>query len=221
MNKKQEHQLFPVEVLELKEISTGIFILSHKREDDFLAGQVIAITDEPKDQPRLYSIASGVNEKEVRILFNRVPRGRLTEKLVNLKRGDQIYVSRPFGKFTGTTEPAYWIAAGTGIAPFASMFYSNLANGKILIHGGRNLDSFYFKEDFLRVLGKNYIRCCSQEHAPGIFNGRLTSYLKLCNDLSKTHKYYLCGSAEMVVETRDILIEKGIPFSNIIAEIYF
>ena len=34
-------------------------------------------------------------------------------------------------------------------------------------------------------------------------------------------KYYLCGSAEMVVEIRDILIEKGIPFDRIISEIYF
>lgn len=34
-------------------------------------------------------------------------------------------------------------------------------------------------------------------------------------------KYYLCGSADMVVEARDILISKGIPFGNIISEIYF
>jgi ferredoxin--NADP+ reductase len=34
-------------------------------------------------------------------------------------------------------------------------------------------------------------------------------------------KYYLCGSAEMVVESREILISKGIPFNNIVAEIYF
>ena len=33
--------------------------------------------------------------------------------------------------------------------------------------------------------------------------------------------YYLCGSADMVVEVRDILIGKGIPFGHIISEIYF
>jgi ferredoxin--NADP+ reductase len=31
-------------------------------------------------------------------------------------------------------------------------------------------------------------------------------------------KYYLCGRA---VEARDILIEKGVPFAQIISEIYF
>jgi ferredoxin--NADP+ reductase len=34
-------------------------------------------------------------------------------------------------------------------------------------------------------------------------------------------KYYLCGKALMVVEVRDLLIEKGVDYANIIAEIYF
>ncbi len=31
----------------------------------------------------------------------------------------------------------------------------------------------------------------------------------------------LCGNAEMVVEVRDLLISRGIPFGQIRAEIYF
>ncbi len=34
-------------------------------------------------------------------------------------------------------------------------------------------------------------------------------------------RYYICGQAAMAVETRDLLIEKGIPFGNIFTEIYF
>jgi ferredoxin--NADP+ reductase len=33
--------------------------------------------------------------------------------------------------------------------------------------------------------------------------------------------YYLCGKALMVVEVRDLLISRGIPFENILSEIYF
>jgi ferredoxin--NADP+ reductase len=40
-------------------------------------------------------------------------------------------------------------------------------------------------------------------------------------NLPTDENYYLCGSSEMVVETRDILVDKGVPFGNIIAEIYF
>ena len=65
------------------------------------------------------------------------------------------------------------------------------------------------------------MRCCSQEKGEGVYEGRLTDYLKSLNNLPLNYKYYLCGSAEMVVETRDILIGKGIAFEQIIAEIYF
>ena len=41
------------------------------------------------------------------------------------------------------------------------------------------------------------------------------------NFLPVDRKYYLCGSAEMVVGTRDILISKNVPYDAIIAEIYF
>ncbi len=221
MSHSTEYKLFKAEVLKLVEIADGVFVLSFQRQFNFIAGQVVAITIDLDDAPRLYSIASGEGEEEVRVLFNVVPTGKLTSQMSNLKKGDQISVSKPFGKFIGSVDPAYWIAAGTGIAPFASMFYSNLARNKVLIHGGRTLNSFYFKHDFSKAMGERYVRCSSQEKGQGVYEGRLTAYLKSIQKLPSAHKYYLCGSAEMVVETRDILIQKGITFDQIVAEIYF
>ena len=101
------------------------------------------------------------------------------------------------------------------------MFFSGLYSNKLLIHGGRFLHSFYFQEEFEKVLKDKYIRCCTKEKANGIYDGRLTDYLRNKEDLNPAYKYYLCGSSEMVVETRDILLAKKIPFENIIGEIYF
>ena len=70
-------------------------------------------------------------------------------------------------------------------------------------------------------MGDNYIRCCSGENNESVYAGRVSSYLEEQTDLDPELKYYLCGSAEMVVETRDILIGKGVPFGQIISEIYF
>jgi ferredoxin--NADP+ reductase len=125
------------------------------------------------------------------------------------------------GKFSGTGGPAWWIAQGTGIAPFASMFRSGQTNNKTLVHGGRHHDSFYYRDEFIPILGERYIRCSSKDSGDSVFHGRVTDYLKSIDRLPVGSLYYLCGSAEMVVETRDILIEKGIPFINIISEIYF
>ncbi|MEI6747980.1 MAG: ferredoxin--NADP reductase [Bacteroidales bacterium] len=203
------------------EIATGVFILRFKRTFDFIAGQVIGICLEHDGDPRLYSIASGINDDEIQILYNIKPTGKLTPPLAKLKTGDNFYISPPFGSYSGSAEPAWWIASGTGIAPFLSMFRSGIGAGKVLLHGGRLKEFFYFQDEFLPVLGNNYIRCCSSESSEGLFTGRLTDYLRQHSNLPNNIKYYLCGNAEMVVDVRDILIKKGIPFANIVSEIYF
>jgi ferredoxin--NADP+ reductase len=101
------------------------------------------------------------------------------------------------------------------------MYRSGMGSNKILLHGGRTLDSFYFSDDLQRDFGARYHRCCSQQQGPGVYYGRVTRYLEEMDNLPVDQKYYLCGSAEMVIECREILLSKEIPFSNIVAEIYF
>lgn len=218
---KRKLDLAKVQISRQTQIAPNVFVLSFPRPWDFIAGQVLGIGAHATDEARLYSIASGELDDEVDVLYNINPEGKLTPWLSRINTGDTIWVSEPFGSFTGTGEPAWWIASGTGIAPFSSMFRTGLTAGKKLLHGGRDLDSFYFADKFSALLGDNYVRCCSRQEAPGIYNGRLTKYLTGLAQLPPDEKYYLCGSAEMVVEVRDILINKGIPFNNIISEIYF
>ncbi|PKP46635.1 MAG: oxidoreductase [Bacteroidetes bacterium HGW-Bacteroidetes-11] len=218
---KTKLELQKVKVLRQTEISPGVFVLSFPRPWDFVAGQVIGISSRETEDARLYSIASGELDDEVDILYNINPDGKLTPWMSRLNTADSIWVSKPFGSFTGAAGPAYWIASGTGIAPFRSMFRTGLTAGKKLLHGGRDLKTFYFEDEFLDRLGNDYVRCSSREAGSGAYHGRLTKYLTDCGTLPIDELYYLCGSAEMVVEVRDILIARGIPFDNIISEIYF
>lgn len=219
---KYDLDLFPVKVSGNQEITKGVFVLSFNRKHTFVAGQVVGVSIIKDTEPRLYSIASGNREDEISLLYNIKPGGEVSPSLAELRRGDTIFVSAPFGSFYGTAKPAWLIASGTGIAPFLSMLRSGLHKDKVLIHGGRTLNAFYYQDEIREILGKeNYVRCCSQERGNGVYEGRLTNYIRELNDLPGDRKYYLCGLAEMVVETRDILIEKGIPYENIVAEIYF
>jgi ferredoxin--NADP+ reductase len=207
-------------VMDNQEIESEVFVLTFPRIIRFQPGQVVSIKIDG-NQPRLYSIASGNNEEELKILYDVKPDGLVTPLLKKLQKGDRISVSEAFGDFIDDETPAYWIAAGTGIAPFYAMFKSGLGEKKILIHGGRNKNSFYFQYEFISFFKENYIRCCSQNMDRSLYHGRVTQYLAEQKFLPPDQKYYLCGSAEMVVETRDILISKKIPFANIFAEIYF
>lgn len=203
-----------------EEISPGVHLISFKRDFDFIPGQVVKIGIDNSIPPRIYSLCSGNHENEARILFNIKEGGELTPKLASLIPGEKILVSEPYGSFTGNNKPAWWIATGTGIAPFYSMFRSGLSENKKLIHGARYLTRFYFEDELEWALGENYIRCCSQETSCDTFPGRVSQYLEGPDRLPPVN-YYLCGSAIMVVEVRDLLIERGVPFSNIFAEIYF
>jgi len=214
-------QLKSTPVLSNIEIAPSVFVLSFKRDFTFKAGQVLGLGLAPNDDPRLYSIASGENDDQIRVLYNIKPGGQLTPNLAHLMPGDQLWITPPFGNYEGSAEPAYWIAAGTGIAPFISMYRSGIGENKILVHGGRTPESFYFSEELKNAFGTRYIRCSSQQESPGLFHGRVTHYLEEQVDLPADQKYYLCGSAEMVVECREILLMKGISYNNIVAEIYF
>ena len=221
MSSSPNSQLTQVTITSTEELSRDLFLISFKRTFDFVAGQVIGITLREDDARRLYSICSGEKENEVRILYKVVDEGYLTPQLSDLEVGDAIWITPPSGEFTGTLEPAVWIATGTGIAPYYSMLRSGLGENKILLHGNRYLEQFHFYDEFRETLGQDYIRCCSAEENEEVYHGRVTGYLEEQHNLNPDLKYYLCGSAEMVVETRDLLISKGVPFGHIISEIYF
>jgi ferredoxin/flavodoxin---NADP+ reductase len=216
-----DQYLFANQILSVEEIAPKKFILKFEKHFDFKAGHVVALAINRSHDPRIYSVCSGVNEPEMQILFDLKEEGLLTPKLSSMKVGTRIFVSKPYGSFLPTYEiPMWWIATGTGIAPFYSMLRSGFRAEKLL-HGCREGSQFYFEREFKHTLKENYLRCSSGKNGIGDFFGRVTSYLGKNETLPKHNKYYLCGRSLMVVEVRDLLISKGIPYENIKSEIYF
>lgn len=213
-------QLHSIPITRIEILDEDVYVFYFKRFFEFITGQVVAISLIEKEPPRLYSICSGEQENEVAILFKVKPDGFLTPRLAKINIGDEIFVSKSFGAFYGTQSDDYWIAAGTGIAPFVSMLKSGLSKNKTLIQGGRGERSFYYSELFDKQEDFKYVKCSSVINNDSFYQGRLTKYLKEEKlDISKS--FFVCGSSEMVVQVRDILISRGVDYDKIIAEIYF
>jgi ferredoxin--NADP+ reductase len=212
------HNLTRVTITSHQSIATNAFVLSFKRNFDFTAGQIIGLTINQAIAPRLYSICSAPDEDEVSVLYNIKPDGELTPPLAKLKAGDNLWIKFPQGKFIYDSKPAWWIATGTGIAPFRAMHRAK-QNPLKLIQGSRTKEELFFRDEF--ELLPNYVKCCSKDNGKGIYDGRLTKYLQEFENLPKDINYYLCGSAEMVVDVRNLLIGKGVNYNHIITEIYF
>lgn len=223
---KKKNNIYASELEEVtitgnREISPGTFVLSYKPGESFIPGQVVKISLWKDEAPRIYSICSKTGDAEINLLYNIKNDGLLTPQLARCKSGDKLFVSKPYGSFTDNGQPAWWIATGTGIAPFYSMARSGLAENKRLIHGVRFLNQFYFEKELSQLMGNNYVKCCSRENSDGVFNGRVTGFLAQEKNIPQEIKYYLCGKALMVVEVRDFLIGRGVPYENIVSEIYF
>ncbi len=213
-------RLRKAEVKSNDQIALGIFRLTFPRDRDFIPGQTLALTTDPAISPRYYSIASGANDALFEILYDLVPEGQLTPRLARLGAGDALLVSEELGAFRDADGASVWIASGTGIAPFASMARSGMVSQKTLVHGSRTLAGLYLRGYFSSVLDGRYMPCCSSETAQGVFPGRTTAWLA-SGDLPAAERYLLCGSSRMVVDARDVLISRGVPFSRVVAEIYF
>ncbi len=220
-NKNQQFELEEATISGNEEISLGVHLISWMRTCNFSPGQVVKIAADPMIAPRIYSICSGNDESEIKVLFNVKEDGLLTPWLAGVIPGMKIWASKPYGSFKDSKKPAWWIATGTGIAPFYSMFRSGMSENKTLIHGVRKLDQFYFEDELEWAMGDRYVRCCSQEQSCNVFPGRVNKYLEEIKELPTDINYYLCGKAIMVVEVRDLLISRGVPYENILAEIYF
>jgi len=222
---KSAHHLDPsrlqaVRVSENTEVAPGIYRLSFPRTWEFIPGQCVALTLDPRRPARFYSIASGASEPRVEVLYDLVPDGELTPRLAVLAPRDELFCSAPFGAFRDGEGPSCWVATGTGIAPFVSMARSRGAEGKLLLHGSRSIAGLLERGLFSSLLGDRYVPCCTREPAQGVFGGRTTAWLSE-RRLPAAERFLLCGSSEMVVEARDILIGRGVPFADVVAEIYF
>ncbi|HOO83220.1 MAG TPA: oxidoreductase [Prolixibacteraceae bacterium] len=218
---KGEQYLFKNRTVNIEELAEGKYLLTLEKQFSMKAGHVIAITTNKTIEPRIYSLCNGENNEYLQVLFDLHPEGKLTPKLAKLKPGDDIFVSKPYGSFMPVSDRnMWWIATGTGIAPFRAMMRSGY-KPELLLHGARQASNFYFEREFKTDLKENYYRCSSGTDGVADYYGRVTSFIDKKSSLPANNKYYLCGRALMVVELRDLLISKGIPYENIISEIFF
>ena len=96
----------------------------------FVPGQFVSITAEINGDPitRAYSMASPPSGRVVELCLNRVPEGKLSRYLFDLKPGDEIPMTGPWGAFIfrQPVEDSILVGTGTGVVPFRAMLRDRL-----------------------------------------------------------------------------------------------
>jgi len=209
----------------------------HEDWDKFKIWDVLANNDE--DCFRAYSMANHPAEGNiimlnVRIatpppaLWDQVPPGIASSYIFNLKKGDKVTISGPFGEFFAkdTKREMLYLGGGAGMAPMRSHLFDLLDTKKTdrkitFFYGARSAREMFYHDDFLKLENEHpnfkYIVGLSEpmpeDNWKGptgfIHNVALEEYLKDHDDPSEI-EYYMCGPPMMIDACDKMLYDLGV-----------
>lgn len=184
---------------------------------------------------RSYSICTAPDDGELRVAVKKVD-GGLFSTLANegIKRGDEIDVMTPQGRFGVTLDPTaartyVAIVAGSGITPVMSILRTVLTHEPksrvVLIYGNRTTQSIIFREALEdvkdRFMGRFTVHhVLSREHQEiPVFDGRidgakLDTLLRTLPQGGVDHAL-LCGPGGLIEDGKAALMRFGLPADRI------
>jgi len=197
----------------------------------------------PEPVERAYSLASYPQEKDllftIRIAFppgyrDDIPPGIVSSWLFNLKDGDQVIATGPFGEFYAkeTDNEMCFIAAGAGMAPMRSHILDQLLRLKSkrqmsFWYSARNLSEAFYIEEFDQLAAEHpnfkWHLVLSEPRPEDNWTGpvglvRQQALKKLYLDhhpAPEDIEYYLCGPAVMNNTMTAMLLDLGVDRENI------
>lgn len=144
----------------------------------------------------------------------------VTEQLGLLGPGDELVIHDVFGAIHYIDEGIF-IAGGAGVTPFIAILRQlekdkKLGNN-VLLFSNRTKSDIIMKDEFERMLGKNFINTLTDEKVPGYDNRIIDAeYLRSKVDLSKY--FYICGPDPMVEGLKTALLSLKVDEKRIVIE---
>ena len=165
-----------------------------------------------------------------------VPPGIMSSFIFNLKPGDKVWVSGPYGEFFAkdTDNEMVFIGGGAGMAPMRSHIFDQLirkhSTRKMSFwYGARSLKEVFYQEEFDELAEKNdnfkWHLALSEPLPEDNWSG-MTGYIHqvLHDEYLADHpapedcEYYLCGPPMMNTAVIKMLDSLGVPQENIMLD---
>ena len=199
-----------------------------------------------EDIIRAYSMASFPLEKDVILLNVRiaspppslpnVPPGQMSSFIFNLKPGDKVIVSGPYGEFFAkeTEAEMVFIGGGAGMAPMRSHIFDQLIrlNSKRKMsfwYGARSLREMFYIDDFDKLAKKHKNFEWNIGLSEPLPEDKWTGYTGFIHQIIydnylKNHtapedcEFYMCGPPMMNTAVIDMLENLGVEPENIMLD---
>jgi ferredoxin/flavodoxin---NADP+ reductase len=210
----------------------------------FQSGQftMIGLPVDGKPLLRAYSLVSPHWDETLEFLSIKVPNGPLTSRLQHIKVGDTVLIGRKASGtlLTQNLLPGknlYLLSTGTGLAPFMAMVRDpdvyELFEKIILVHGCRQVSELAYDQVITQELPQNeffgeqvqskliYYPTVTREPfrnqgriPPLLASGKLTDDIGLSRISLEADRFMLCGSPEMLKDTRVLFDTLGMTEGN-------
>ncbi len=223
-------QEFETKIIAKKYLTRDVIELSFSIPEtfDFQAGQFVMLRMKNADiyKFKSYSVLSPPTQKgKLDLCIKIIDGGFASEAFKSIEVGETLTIRGPFGQFTfkDKAPEAWFIGTGTGVAPFYCMLKEYLPKSEKkfrLIFGVRKKEDLFYHEDFQEMEKVYpsflYWPTLSQGEWEG-YSGRVQKHLG--EDL-QNKDFYICGLKEMVLETQEYLLKRGVSPEHIHFERY-
>ena len=214
------------EITSIENPVPDIYVVTFKSVEKpykYLPGQFLHLALEEYDpsmpwpESRCFSIQSGVNSELLKITF--AVKGKFTKRMAGeLGIGKKICLKLPYGELFSKEhdkDNSVFIAGGTGITPFLSLFNSdifcNYKNPKLYLglkDRGYNLYSGYL--DRAKTINDTFFINILHENESGILD-----IAKIYEETGKDATYFISGPPLMIKNFKKHLIEQKVDEVNI------
>ena len=228
IQKKKNKMTAPyiVRILKTDQVTHNVkkFILDKPDDYEFEEGQdthLIINDPEWNTKSRPFTPTSTNDELVLEFIIKAYPEHNgVTKKLHTLEPGDELILEKPFGsiKYKG---PGTFIAGGTGITPFISIFRKlhkqNKIQGNKLIFANKTHKDIICEKKLINMLGEENIKFILSEEAYNNYPKRMVDeeFLKDQN-IDKSKFVYICGPPMFTNSIVGMLLDLGFDGSKIV-----
>jgi NAD(P)H-flavin reductase len=216
---------YPATVFAISNYVNGVYTLeleSLEKPFKYEPGQFLHLTVDEYDpagqwpDSRCFSIQSNPSEKNIRITFS--VKGKYTRRMEQtLQKGSKVWLKLPFGNLFSQLhkkENTVFIAGGTGITPFLSLFTHESFNqyNRPHIYLGFRSRLFNIYNEELSLINSIDINIQYED-----ING-IMDINQIFKKNGTKNSYLISGPPTMIKQFRQHLISHGVPLNNVLTD---
>ncbi|MEW5677095.1 FAD-binding oxidoreductase [Flavobacterium enshiense] len=201
------------------------FVVEKPKGFSYIPGQATEISinhPEWKSELRPFTFTSLTDSNYLEFMIKIYKdRNGVTNELGKINAGDELILHDVFGTIN-YKGPGIFIAAGSGITPFISIFRElykmNQLRGNRLIYVNKTSEDVIMGNELHKMLKNDFVNFYTRENVVGFTGRRIDRNFLIENIVNFSQNFYVCGPEDFVTTVKKILLDLGATAEAIVFE---